>query len=71
MNTSSNIGNNCWSSLRQTDSCFKCDKYATCKYPERVSDSGYNSLITRRAAIHKEYLKLGDDLKKYGMKNDN
>ena len=34
--SASELGINCWSTLRFFDKCFECPRYERCKYPEKV-----------------------------------
>lgn len=42
--SSSKLGLNCWLPYRFIG-CFLCDRYLTCRYPERVQSVEYDRLV--------------------------
>ena len=55
------LGTNCWSPLRFTGHCYKCQRYEYCTYPERVADKTYDNLV-------KEYVEAKRKLEGYKWK---
>lgn len=41
--SSSQLGINCWSAKRFTNTCHRCDRYDRCRYPERVANAEYDA----------------------------
>lgn len=44
----SRLGSNCWSPARMFEGgCASCDRYDTCKYPERSANARYDQIRKR------------------------
>lgn len=52
--SSTELGTRCWSALRTTGHCHRCERYDRCQYPERVADSQYDALRDRAARLRAE-----------------
>jgi len=63
---SSELGLNCWLPVRLIGECFKCDKYTTCKYSERVADAEFDTLLKMKAAETQALKDIREKIKNYG-----
>lgn len=61
--TSSELGANCWSAMRFTRTCHKCDRYDRCRYPERVANEQYDSMRAEAKRLKDESDRLYRELK--------
>lgn len=41
----SELGLSCWLPIRFAQTCFLCDRYSKCKYPEKVKDKEFDRLV--------------------------
>jgi hypothetical protein len=61
--SSKEVGAQCWSALRFTGRCYKCDRYDVCNYRCRVPDQTYDEKRALARKLKEESDKLYRELK--------
>ena len=62
--TSAQLGVNCWSAKRFTNTCHQCDRYDRCRYPERVANEAYDAMRSEARRLREESDRMYQDLKR-------
>jgi len=60
---SSELGTNCWYPKKFTNNCAGCDKYETCKYPDRRRHPAYDTLIEEKKVLAVDIKKVRAKMK--------